>query len=274
MAKKGRKTSLTSSQYVKGAIDVKARGRWVDAVSEIEHMQTFAKGLDDAELGLTTAACGKMKTNVANALERVNQEGSSKGWNNRRSHDKKTITAQKRIITDFLSVLEAECDQREHTPAVITEPLGPLEDRAAAGIVSGEITPTGPCHAVDIPEPVEESIPAEVCEPETPNLFELFADTPQRELLELAYAGLEANKSCVSPEELENLRQDLKVTIELREELKKDAERRRDLVEELRGDKKRLTLRNKKLFSVLNGIHTEDQNRANRLHKLLHKEDA
>lgn len=260
----GRTTNLTGSTYVSGNIDTKSRGRWVDAIPDLDEFDVTA--LSDEELGLTLKACGRMKTNASNALHKLNQKGGRQGWTAHNSAEKRRVEGEQVKILEFHEVLTKEADKREkgedggaEEPEQYFTPPKPAEP--------SPLSPTGPCHAVDLIIPTEAEDPPPTTGPTAAELFELFGSTSNKELMELAYAGLQAEKVCVSPVELENLREDLKITNKLLEDLRLESARRKELLEQARDDKKRLEVENKKLKRLIKGVQTEATNTANRLRK-------
>ncbi len=261
-----RKTSLTSSVYVTGNICKKARGRWIEASREIGGPEIGE--MDDEELGLTLKACNRVRQNAKNALNKLNQQGGKNTWTRHMTNQKNVLTKQIDAADHVHALLSTEADLREQCEE---EPEVPKEksDKEWEQYAK-EVPPPVVEESVDQADPV----PQEFTEPAGANLFELFQDTPQKELMELAYKGLEAGKSEISPEELANLREDVKVTKALCEELQQKADTKQEMLEDARKLAKRLKVENKKLRKVLKGIQTESRNTANRLKKYVETKET
>lgn len=288
----GRKTNLAASSYVTGNIDHKARGRWVDACADITVNRVAM--MEDEELGLTLKACSRIKQNAKNALNKLNQQGGKNSWTRHMSEKKSVIQGQIQIIAEVYKILDDEFQKRmaademaipeeipvakeypgkdevwkrEHA-AKLKQDLAAQEAKEEWDEVAENATQAQVEALVQsMPDDLGKKPQQEFTEPAGANLYELFCDTPQKELYELAYKGLEAGKSEISPEELANLREDVKVTNALCEELRQDAARRKELVEQLREGKKKAEVELKKLRRVIKGVQTEAENTANRLRK-------
>lgn len=272
---------MTASCYVTGNIDKKSRGRWVDAIPTAADPTT----LDDIELGKLARAGSRVLKHAKFSLNKLNQEGGKNSWTRHMTEEKNKVQKHLDVLNPFCTTVEDECAKRQKEDYVAPQPpkkKGSRSDYVLDGwakeaeFTSPEpadlldlpdeamspLEPTGPCHAVDEPVKFEPRT-----EPTGQNLYELFCDTPQRELMELAYKGLEAGKSQISPEELTNLRGEVDEYRTVQEELRELAEERKDQLGEVRTANKRLTVENRKLRRVLKGVHTECMNQANRLNK-------
>jgi len=186
---------------VKGRIDANARKCWVKALREnVQDQVAFARELDDEALGLTTAAAGCMKTNVSNALHKVNKDGMSKGWGGKTTRDKATIINQQEDICAFLEVLEAECRKREAEGIPVRPPAEPETPDYHKQTIQIDMSQNiAPDEMEELVEIMEESGHKVVTDCE---LYELVKDVPLQEILLFAQKGLNGGDNTKLQEEL------------------------------------------------------------------------
>jgi hypothetical protein len=261
--------NMTASSYVTGNIDKNARERWVKAIPDAPDIKT----LDDEELGKLARAGAKVLKHAKFSLNKLNQEGGKNSWTRKMSCEKNKIQNQIDVLEPFVVAIRAECDRRENEGIPAEETFAVPRTwgvaKAESEVVKADFSEL---EARALAAASEEEVEA-LKESDTPvesanaNLFELFADTPQKELLELAYKGLEAGKSLISPEELANLREEVKVSNALCEELRVAANNNKNRAMEAQERVKKLEVENKKLRRVMKGVQTECANQANRLEK-------
>lgn len=229
--------------------------------------------MDDEKLGMTLKACDRVKQNAKNALNKLNQQGGKNTWTRHMTAQKCKIGAQIKAVNHVHALLTQEFDKRmaeQEAPKTPEQHHFPAEEIFVPEPPKTTTPPVEP----DVTLEVRDAPEQEFTEPAGANLYELFCDTPQKELYELAYKGLEAGKSQISPEELADLREDVKVTNALCEELRRDIAVTRDSLGAAKEGKKKAEVELKKLRRVLKGVQTEAENTANRLRKYTEEKET